>query len=173
MASRALGRLALALPGPTGVTENLTQERVGTGANPGLPSARKDLLDRTESGLRPPICQYTLLSESRIQARPQTIPRLHHAAVVRPVQQQLLTIGDHIRQTYPEKKLESFVRRVLARLPRVLDARSGPDVDGADLVLTFDAGIESLDLERTEVCAVQVKCYEDIIDDTRAIDDIS
>lgn len=88
------------------------------------------------------------------------------------IETQLLTISDRIRQTYPEKKLESFVLRVLARMPRVQDAKKGPDVDGADLVFTFDGGIETLDLERPEVCAVQVKCYENVIDDTRAVEDI-
>jgi hypothetical protein len=88
------------------------------------------------------------------------------------IEEQLLTISDRIRETYPEKNLESFVLRVLARMPRVQDAKKGPDVDGADLVFTFDGGIETLDLERTEVCAIQVKCYENVIDDTRAIDDI-
>ena len=88
------------------------------------------------------------------------------------IEEQLLTISDRIRQTYPERTLESFVLGVLARLPRVQDAKKGPDVDGADLVFAFDGGIETLDLERTEVCAVQVECYEDVINDIRAIEDI-
>jgi hypothetical protein len=88
------------------------------------------------------------------------------------IEGQLLTISNRIRETYPEKKLETFILRVLARMPRVQDAKKGPDVDGADLVFTFDGGIETLDLERTEVCAVQVKCYENVIDDIRAIEDI-
>ena len=92
--------------------------------------------------------------------------------LVEQIEEQLLTIGDRIRQTYPEENLESFVLRVLARMPRVQDVKKGPDVDGADLVFTFDGGIETLDLERIEVCAVQVKCYEDVIDDTRAIEDV-
>jgi len=57
-------------------------------------------------------------------------------------------------------------------MPRVQNAKKGPDVDGADLVFMFDGGIETLDLERTEVCAIQVKCYENVIDDLRAIEDI-
>jgi hypothetical protein len=84
----------------------------------------------------------------------------------------LLAISDHIRQTYPEKKLESFVLGVLSQLRRLQDVKKGPDVDGADLAFTFDGGIETLDLERTEICAVQVKCYVDVIDDTRAVDDV-
>jgi hypothetical protein len=88
------------------------------------------------------------------------------------IEVQLLTISDQIRQTYPEKSLEVFVLGVLVRMPRVKTAKKGPDVDGADLMFTFDSGIESLDLERTEVCAVQVKCYENVIDDIRAVTDI-
>jgi len=88
------------------------------------------------------------------------------------IKEQLLTISDRIRQTYPEKNLESFVLGVLAQLPRVQDPKKGPDVDGADLVFTFDGGIGTLGLERTEVCAVQVKCYEGVIDDIRAIEDV-
>lgn len=88
------------------------------------------------------------------------------------IEEHLCAISDRIRQTYPEKNLESFVLGVLARLPRIQDAKKGPDVDGADLVFTFDGGIETLDLERTEVCAVQVKCYENIVDDLRAVEDI-
>ncbi len=88
------------------------------------------------------------------------------------IEKELLTISDRIRETYPEKNLESFVLGVLARLPRVQAAKKGPDVDGAHLVFNFDGGIETLGLGRTEVCAVQVKCYENIIDDTRAIEDV-
>ena len=88
------------------------------------------------------------------------------------IEGQLLTISDQIRQTYPEKNLEGFVLGVLERMPRVEAAKKGPDVDGADLIFTFDSGIETLDLERTEVCAVQVKCYENVIGDVRAITDI-
>ena len=84
----------------------------------------------------------------------------------------MLTISDQIREAYPEKNLESFVLGVLARMPRVQNAKKGPDVDGADLVLTFDGGIETLDLERPEVCAVQVKCFENVMDDIRAVEDI-
>jgi hypothetical protein len=35
---------------------------------------------------------------------------------------------------------------VLDHLPRVQGAEKGPDVGGADLVFTFDGGIEALDL---------------------------
>ncbi len=88
------------------------------------------------------------------------------------VDKQLLTIGNQIYQIHPEKKLEHFVREVMARMPRVKNAVKGPDVNGADLEFKFESGIESLDLGRTEVCAVQVKCYEGVIDDDRAVTDI-
>ncbi|HXN20139.1 MAG TPA: hypothetical protein VN875_17505 [Candidatus Binatus sp.] len=88
------------------------------------------------------------------------------------IKKPLLLISDQIRQTYPEKKLESFVLRVLTQMPRVQNAKKGPDVDGADLVFEFDGGIETLDLARREVCAVQVKCYEDVIGEIRAVEDV-
>jgi hypothetical protein len=82
----------------------------------------------------------------------------------------LASTAEIIRKTFPNKNLEGLVQAIFQRVPSVRDVRKGPDWNGADLVIEFDAGIPGL--PRTEVCAVQVKAYEGMMGYERAIEDI-
>jgi hypothetical protein len=62
------------------------------------------------------------------------------------------------------------VEALYRNVSNVKAVRKGPDWDGADVVIEFEAGIPGM--PRTEVCAVQVKAYEGIMGYEKAIRDI-
>lgn len=84
----------------------------------------------------------------------------------------LSQIADEIYRNFPGKSLEDLLREIFGSLPNVLSVRKGPDVNGADLEIEFGTGLSIGGLERTEICAVQVKAYRGEIDYDGAIQDI-
>lgn len=56
-------------------------------------------------------------------------------------------------------------------MPNVV-ARKGPDVNGADIEIEFETGLNVIGLQKKELCAVQVKAYEKTMGYDKAIKDI-
>lgn len=82
-------------------------------------------------------------------------------------------ISEELYRVFPGKNLEDLLIDVFKNLPNVKDVQKGPDVNGADLEIEFESGVEIEGLQKTELCAVQVKSYEGEIGYTQeAIDDI-
>lgn len=81
-------------------------------------------------------------------------------------------ISEELYHTFPAKDLESFLIEVLKNLPNVIDVRKGPDVNGADIEIEFETGLEISGLKKKELCAVQVKSYEGKMGYKKAIEDI-
>ena len=89
------------------------------------------------------------------------------------VDTRLEQIAVQIQRNYPRRSFEDYLLKTLRNLPGVSEVRRGPDVNGADLELDFEAGLEIEGLQRTEICAVQAKAYEGTIGYTQAIEDIT
>ena len=81
-------------------------------------------------------------------------------------------ISERLNYIFPSKNLEDLLIEVLRNLPNVLDVRKGPDVNGADLEIEYETGLEIEGLQKKELCAVQVKSYEGEMGYTKAIEDI-
>jgi len=88
------------------------------------------------------------------------------------VRAKLLETTGKIHQNFPRKPLEALVLKILKKLPGVTDVRKGPDVNGADLDMEFESGLGIEGMQKTELCAVQVKSYEGDIGYAQAIKDI-
>ncbi|TKJ29515.1 hypothetical protein CEE39_09050 [bacterium (candidate division B38) B3_B38] len=84
----------------------------------------------------------------------------------------LLEISQKVSRTFPGKNLENLLLDVFKKVPNIKDARKGPDVNGADLEVEFESGLDISGLQKIEVCAVQVKSYEGEMSNTDAIEDI-
>ena len=81
-------------------------------------------------------------------------------------------ISEGLHHIFPGKNLEDLLVEVLRNLPNVLDVRKGPDINGADLEIEYETGLEIEGLQKKELCAVQVKSYEGEMGYTKAIEDI-
>jgi len=84
----------------------------------------------------------------------------------------LIAISQKVSRTFPGKNLENLLLDVFKKVPNIKDARKGPDVNGADLEVEFESGLDISGLQKIEVCAVQVKSYEGKMSKTDAIEDI-
>lgn len=79
-----------------------------------------------------------------------------------------------VRRTHPNRDREMLMQRVFEAMPGVekVERKVGRADRGADLVVTNRAGLRVGKLEREEMCLVQVKAYEGVHDDPRAVEDI-
>lgn len=79
-----------------------------------------------------------------------------------------------VRRTHPNRDLEMLMERVFEAMPGVIEVerKAGPADRGADLLVTHRAGLPVGELEREEMCLVQVKAYEGVHDDPTAVEDI-
>ena len=84
----------------------------------------------------------------------------------------LTEIAQEVSHTFPGKNLEDLLLDIFKKVPNIKDARKGPDVNGADLEIEFETGLDIRGIQKIEVCAVQVKSYEGEMSDTEAIKDI-
>ncbi len=84
----------------------------------------------------------------------------------------LNNISKELHRIFPGKSLEDLLVEILGRMPNVLNVRKGPDINGADLEIEFETGLEIEGLRKRELCAVQVKSYEGEMGYTKAIEDI-
>ncbi len=66
------------------------------------------------------------------------------------------------------------MQRVFEAMPGVekVERKPGRADRGADLLVIYRAGLPVSELDRDEICLVQVKAYEGPHDDTRAVEDI-
>uniref|UniRef100_A0A7V4G662 Restriction endonuclease type IV Mrr domain-containing protein n=1 Tax=Desulfobacca acetoxidans TaxID=60893 RepID=A0A7V4G662_9BACT len=92
--------------------------------------------------------------------------------LVQDINSKLLEISERIQRHYPRKDLENLLIEVFRNLPNVKDVRRGPDYNGADLEIEFETGLFLGGLQKTELCAVQVKSYEGTMGYTQAVEDI-
>lgn len=90
------------------------------------------------------------------------------------IQPFLLSITQRIHHTHPNYDLEGLVAEVFKRVPGVIDVKwqGGAGDYGADIVVTYDAGLPIPGLKKQAILVVQVKSYEGDHWDTKAIDDI-
>ncbi len=81
-----------------------------------------------------------------------------------------------IHKNFPGKNLEYFIAKIIERMPNVREVKvngSGWKSDfGADILVTYNSGLEILDLEKEEILVVQVKSYEGQHYDLHAVEQI-
>lgn len=81
-----------------------------------------------------------------------------------------------IQKNHPEKKLEVFIQQIFSKIPNVTNVKlngSGWKSDhGADLIVYYQSGLQILDLKKEEILVVQVKSYENVHYDLKAVDQI-
>ncbi len=65
------------------------------------------------------------------------------------INSRLLEIVEQIYRNFLDKKLEGFLSEVFQSMPN-LRVRKGPDVNGADLEMEFETGLEIIGIQRTE-----------------------
>ena len=86
----------------------------------------------------------------------------------------LRRITREIQHTHPNTDLEELITETFRNIPGVVDVkrRGGPADHGADILVTFEAGLPIEGLRHEAVMVVQVKSYEGEHYDTKAVDDI-
>jgi hypothetical protein len=90
------------------------------------------------------------------------------------IQPFLSSITERIHHTHPNYDLEALFAEVFRKIPRVVDVRrqGGAGDHGADILVTFEAGLPIPGLENQYTVVVQVKSFEGEHWDTRAVEDI-
>lgn len=90
------------------------------------------------------------------------------------IQPFLVGITETIHHTHPNYDLEKLFGEVFRRIPGIVDVRQqgGAGDHGADLLVTFEAGLPIPGLEKEHTVVVQIKSYEGEHSDTQAVDDI-
>jgi hypothetical protein len=90
------------------------------------------------------------------------------------IQPFLSSITERIHHTHPNYDLEALFAEVFRKLPGVVDVRwqGGAGDHGADILVTFEAGLPIPGLENESTLVVQVKSFEGEHWDTRAVEDI-
>lgn len=78
----------------------------------------------------------------------------------------LKSVTDKIHKSHPGGKLENLIAEVFRKIPSITNVNEngknkgwGTD-NGADLIVTYKAGLEVANLEKEEILVVQVKSYE-------------
>lgn len=75
----------------------------------------------------------------------------------------LSTLNSLIHKNFPEKKLEQFIAKIFRRIPNVTEVKengSGYGTDhGADLIVSYNSGLDISNLFKEETLIVQVKSY--------------
>ena len=85
-------------------------------------------------------------------------------------------IANLIHKNFPEKKLEYFIANVFEKIPNVVDVKvngSGFGTDyGADIIVTYNAGLNISTLAKEETLIVQVKSYQGNHNDINSLSQI-
>jgi hypothetical protein len=91
------------------------------------------------------------------------------------IQPFLLSITEKIHHTHPNYDLEALFEEVFKKVPGVVNVRrqGGAGDHGADILVTYEAGLPIPGLQSSSTLVVQVKSFKDKHWDTRATDDIS
>ena len=86
----------------------------------------------------------------------------------------LAEITRQIRRNYPRKDLEELIAEVFRNVPSVKEVREqgGSGERGADLIVTYESGIPIPELQGQHTCVVQVKAFEDRLEDLHAVEQI-
>lgn len=84
------------------------------------------------------------------------------------------SITKEIHIAYVGAELENFIAEIFGRVPGVKNVKKqgGPGEKGADLLVTFEWEIPSLNISEQRKCAVQVKSFAGEISDMGAVDQI-
>ncbi len=90
------------------------------------------------------------------------------------IQPSLAEITQQIHHTLPNIDLEGLIAQVFENVPGIIEVekKGGSGDHGADLILHFESGPSVLELQEQRTCVVQVKSYEGVHRDTKAVDDI-
>ena len=90
----------------------------------------------------------------------------------------LKDITNKIQKAHPAGKLESFIAKVLRKIPNVINVYEhgkhkgwGTD-NGADLIVTYKSGLSFSNLEKEEKLVVQVKSFTGLHWETNAVEQI-
>jgi len=86
----------------------------------------------------------------------------------------LLEITRKIHHTNPNFGLEQLVRSIFLEMPQVVDVRRfhGSGDKGADLIVTFEQGLNIAGIREQKTCIVQIKSYSGEQWDTKAVSDL-
>ena len=112
------------------------------------------------------------LSENRVELDgQQTSPEYH---LKKKTSESLEVVTKLIHEMHRGKKLETFLAKVINKVPGVVDVvpngmRFGTD-HGADLIVTMKSSFGNLQLEHKII--VQIKSYDDVHEDTSAVDEV-
>lgn len=108
-----------------------------------------------------------------IQPTPRT-PEVNLRFLSNGIQPFLSSITEHIHHTHPNYDLEALFAEVFRKIPGVVDVRwqGGAGDHGADILVTFEAGLPIPGLENEYTIVVQVKSFEGEHWDTQAVEDI-
>ncbi len=108
-----------------------------------------------------------------VPATPRT-PEVNLRFLSNEIQPFLSSITERIHHTHPNRDLEALFAEVFRKIPGVVDVRSqgGAGDHGADILVTFEAGLPIPGLENEYTVVVQVKSFEGEHGDTQAVEDI-
>jgi hypothetical protein len=90
------------------------------------------------------------------------------------IQPFLSSITERIQHTHPNRDLEALFAEVFRKVPGVIEVRwqGGAGDHGADILVTFEAGLPIPGLENERTTVVQVKAFEGEHWNTQAVEDI-
>lgn len=108
-----------------------------------------------------------------VRPMPRT-PEVNLRFLSNEIQPFLSSITERIHHTHPNYDLEPLFAEVFRQIPGVVDVRwqGGAGDHGADILVTFEAGLPIPGLENEYTVVVQVKSFESEHWDTQAVEDI-
>ncbi len=91
------------------------------------------------------------------------------------IQPFLLEITQRIHHTHPNYDLECLLEQVFKKIPGVTEVKrqGGAGDHGADLLVKFNGGLPIPGLEQASTLVVQVKSYQGVHSDDKAVQDIA
>lgn len=116
----------------------------------------------------------SLAEPGAVSSEQKRTPVDHVKQLFQELNEPLKKVLEGVRRTHPNRDLEMLMQRVFEAMPGVIgvERKAGSGDRGADLVVIDRAGLPVGELERDEISLVQVKAYEGLHDDTRAVEDI-
>ena len=139
------------------------------------------VLNNVSGAMNAKIVRWAPLRSVQLQLNIKVFPLTHEVNLrflSNEIQPFLASITERIHHTHPNYDLEALFAEVFRKLPGVVDVRwqrgwqGGAGDHGADILVTFEAGLPIPGLEQEHTVVVQVKSFEGEHWDTQAVEDI-